>query len=67
MEHYAGINVSLEFSSACIVDAHGKIVKETKTTSEAAALVSLGSLYRRKARLAGIELCESILDEISQA
>jgi hypothetical protein len=30
MEHYAGIDVSLELSSICIVDAKGKIVKETK-------------------------------------
>src|SRR6516162_4377346 len=40
MEHYAGIDVSLEFSSVCIVDAHGKFVKETKITSEPAAFVS---------------------------
>jgi transposase len=28
MEHYAGIDVSLELSSVCVVDAQGKIVKE---------------------------------------
>jgi hypothetical protein len=28
MDHYAGIDVSLELSSICIVDAKGKIVKE---------------------------------------
>jgi hypothetical protein len=27
MEHYAGIDVSLELSSVCVVDAQGKIVK----------------------------------------
>jgi transposase len=39
MEHYAGIDVSLELSSVCIVDAKGKIVRETKVPSDPAALV----------------------------
>lgn len=34
MEHYAGIDVSLELSSVCIVDTQGKIVKEAKVASE---------------------------------
>ena len=34
MEHYAGIDVSLELSSVCVVDAQGKIVKEAKVASE---------------------------------
>jgi transposase len=40
VEHYAGIDVSLELSSVCVVDAQGKIVKETKVSSEPEALVS---------------------------
>jgi len=40
MEHYAGIDVSLERSSVCVVDAQGKIVKEAKISSEPAALVA---------------------------
>jgi hypothetical protein len=28
MEQYAGIDVSLELSSVCVVDARGKIVKD---------------------------------------
>ena len=28
MEHYAGIDVSLELSSVCVVDATGRIVRE---------------------------------------
>ena len=40
MEHYAGIDVSLELSSVCVVDAQGKIVKEAKVSSEPEALVS---------------------------
>ena len=34
MEHYAGIDVSLELSSVCVVDAQGKIVKEAKVASD---------------------------------
>ena len=30
MEHYAGIDVSLESSSVCVVDATGRIVREAK-------------------------------------
>jgi len=40
VEHYAGIDVSLELSNVCVVDAQGKIVKETKVSSEPEALVS---------------------------
>jgi transposase len=39
MEHYAGIDVSLEQSSVCVVDVQGKIVKEAKIGSEPEALV----------------------------
>jgi uncharacterized protein YyaL (SSP411 family) len=39
VEHHAGIDVSLELSSVCVVDSQGKIVKEAKVTSEAEALV----------------------------
>ena len=40
MEHYAEIDVSLELSSVCVVDAQGKIVRETKVASEPEALVA---------------------------
>ena len=30
MEHYAGIDVSLEQSSVCVVDATGQIIREAK-------------------------------------
>ena len=39
MEYYAGIDVSLELSSVCVVDGRGKIVKEAKVASEPEALV----------------------------
>jgi transposase len=40
MDHYTGIDVSLECSSLCVVDANGKIVREGKVASEPAALIS---------------------------
>lgn len=40
MEHYAGIDVSLECSSVCVVDASGRIVREGKVASEPKALVT---------------------------
>jgi transposase len=40
MDHYVGIDVSLELSSVCIVDAAGKIVREAKVASEPEALTT---------------------------
>jgi hypothetical protein len=40
MEHYAGIDVSLECSSVCVLDASGKIIREAKVTSEPEALIN---------------------------
>ena len=39
MEHYAGMDVSLEQSSVCVVDGTGRIVREAKGPSEPEALV----------------------------
>ena len=41
VNHYAAIDVSLELSSVCIVDATGKVVKETKVETRPEALVKL--------------------------
>jgi transposase len=41
MEHYVGVDVSLERSSVCVVDATGRIVRELKVASEPEALVRL--------------------------
>ena len=38
MDYYAGIDVSLEQSSVCVVDGIGKIVREAKVASEPEAL-----------------------------
>jgi transposase len=40
MDYYAGIDVSLECSSVCVVDANGKIARETKVASEPEALIA---------------------------
>ena len=34
MEYYAGIDVSLESASICVVDANGRIIREAKVASE---------------------------------
>jgi len=40
VKHYAGIDVSLEQSSVCVVDDGGRIVREAKVASEPEALVA---------------------------
>ena len=40
MEHYAGIDVSLESASVCVVEASGRIVREAKVASEPDALIA---------------------------
>jgi transposase len=40
MDHYVGIDVSLELSSVCVVDATGRIVREAKVASEPEALIT---------------------------
>src|SRR4030081_555275 len=40
MDYYAGIDVSLECSSVCVVDANGKILREAKVASEPEALIT---------------------------
>ena len=39
MEQYSGIDVSLECSSVCVVDAKGKILREARVASEPEALI----------------------------
>ena len=49
MDHFAGIDVSLEQSSICIVDVTGRIVREAKVARGMPALAqeeSSGSVQR---------------------
>lgn len=55
MEQYAGIDVSLESSSVCVVDASGRILREAKVASEPEALISwFGKLGMEMSRI-GLE------------
>lgn len=40
MDHYAGVDVSLECSSVCVVDATGAIVREGKVATDPEALIA---------------------------
>ena len=40
MKHYAGIDVSLEASSVCVLDGEGRIFREAKVASEPEALIA---------------------------
>ena len=39
MEQYAGLDVSLESTSVCVVDSTGRVIRETKVLSEPEALI----------------------------
>jgi hypothetical protein len=47
MEHYAGIDVSLESSSMCVVDATGRVVREAKIASELECAPAGGQFERK--------------------
>src|SRR5438477_11110906 len=55
MEHFAGIDVSLEHSSVCVVDGVGKIVREAKVASEPEALVRFFRGLETGVRRIGLE------------
>ena len=61
MDHFAGIDVSLEQSSVCVVDATGQIVREAKVASEPEALITFltGSICRWCASAWKPGLCRS--------
>ena len=48
MEYYAGIDVSLESASLCVVDATGRIVHEAKVASEPEVLIGWFSRLGRQ-------------------
>ena len=55
MDHYAGIDVSLESSSVCLVDATGEVIAEAKVASEPEALVAWLRARPEPLRRVGLE------------
>jgi transposase len=55
MQHYAGMDVSLESTSVCIVDAQGKILKEAKLASEPEALIAWFAAHKVPMARIGLE------------
>ena len=62
MEHHAGLDVSLEETSVCIVDGAGKIIWETQVAFEPEALVGYFSALEIKVVCIGLEVegCPSL-------
>lgn len=57
MTHYAGLDVSLEETAICVVDATGRIVKEARAVSEPEALVAALSRIDLPLDRIGLEAC----------
>jgi transposase len=55
VEHYAGLDVSLELTSVCIVDARGEIICEAKVPSEPEALIGFLNGQQLKISRVGLE------------
>jgi transposase len=55
MNHYAGIDVSLEYASVCVIDGSGRIVREGKVLSEPEALLEWFGGLRLSVTRIGLE------------
>src|SRR3712207_6311129 len=57
MSHYAGLDVSLEETAICLVDATGRIVKEMRVPSEPEALIAALRAINLPLERIGLEAC----------
>src|SRR4029078_11397758 len=55
MEYYAGIDVSLECSSVCVVDGSGNVVREARVASEPDALIGWVASHGHELARIGLE------------
>ncbi|MDQ0304874.1 transposase [Ancylobacter polymorphus] len=57
MNHYAGLDVSLEATAICVVDEGGRIVREALAASEPQALVAVLREIALPLERIGLEAC----------
>ena len=57
MNHYAGLDVSLEETAICVVDETGRVVKEARAVSEPRALVAALREIDLPLERIGLEAC----------
>ena len=57
MNHYAGLDVSLEETAICVVDETGRVVKEARAVSEPRALVAALREIDLPLERVGLEAC----------
>ena len=55
MDHYAGIDVSVQKSCVCVVDAAGKVVRESEVASEPEAMIAWFAKLKVKVVRIGLE------------
>jgi transposase len=55
MEHYAGLDVSLQMTAVCVIDERGRVVLEGKVPSEPAAIAAFLQPYAETLAVAGLE------------
>ena len=55
MDYYAGLDISLEETSVCIVDGDGKTVRESKVATDPDALAKELSAQKVQLKRVGVE------------